>query len=92
MIFIKTLGLFVVTALTEIVVCYLPYLWLKKQGSVWLLIYPRCIESRCVCVAAIAAHHCRRPLGAAVWSPKLTPLFWDSPDIFYYRISHIPPT
>lgn len=27
----KTLGLFVATALAEIVGCYLPYLWLKKQ-------------------------------------------------------------
>jgi small multidrug resistance family-3 protein len=34
----KTLGLFVVTAVAEIVGCYLPYLWLKKNGSVWLLI------------------------------------------------------
>lgn len=35
---VKTLGLFVVTAVAEIVGCYLPYLWLKKNGSVWLLI------------------------------------------------------
>lgn len=34
---LKTLGLFVVTALAEIVGCYLPYLWLKKNGSAWLL-------------------------------------------------------
>lgn len=34
----KTLGLFVLTALAEIVGCYLPYLWLRKQGSVWLLL------------------------------------------------------
>lgn len=34
---IKTLGLFVLTALAEIVGCYLPYLWLKKGGSVFLL-------------------------------------------------------
>lgn len=34
----KTLGLFVLTALAEIVGCYLPYLWLKKGGSIWLLI------------------------------------------------------
>lgn len=33
----KTLGLFVLTALAEIVGCYLPYLWLKKGGSVLLL-------------------------------------------------------
>ncbi len=35
---IKTLGLFVLTALAEIVGCYLPYLWLRKGGSAWLLI------------------------------------------------------
>jgi len=34
----KTFGLFVLTALAEIVGCYLPYLWLKQGGSVWLLI------------------------------------------------------
>ena len=33
----KTLGLFVVTAIAEIVGCYLPYLWLKKGASAWLL-------------------------------------------------------
>ena len=35
---IKTLGLFVLTAIAEIVGCYLPYLWLRKGGSAWLLI------------------------------------------------------
>jgi small multidrug resistance family-3 protein len=34
----RTLGLFVFTALAEIVGCYLPYLWLRKGGSAWLLI------------------------------------------------------
>jgi small multidrug resistance family-3 protein len=38
MFFAKTFGLFVLTALAEIVGCYLPYLWLKKDGSVWLLV------------------------------------------------------
>ncbi|MDZ4385648.1 MAG: YnfA family protein [Moraxellaceae bacterium] len=38
MILLKTLGLFVVTALAEIIGCFLPYLWLKKQGSPWLLL------------------------------------------------------
>ena len=33
----KTLLLFLVTALAEIVGCYLPYLWLRKGGSAWLL-------------------------------------------------------
>lgn len=35
---LKTFGLFVVTAVAEIIGCYLPYLWLKKDGSPWLLI------------------------------------------------------
>jgi small multidrug resistance family-3 protein len=34
----KTFLLFVVTALAEIVGCYLPYLWLRKGGSAWLLV------------------------------------------------------
>ena len=35
---LKTLGLFVVTALAEIVGCYLPYLWLREDKSIWLLV------------------------------------------------------
>ncbi|KRG86489.1 MULTISPECIES: YnfA family protein [Stenotrophomonas] len=34
----KTLALFGVTALAEIVGCYLPWLWLRQQGSAWLLL------------------------------------------------------
>lgn len=34
----KTLALFTVTAVAEIVGCYLPYLWLKQGGSIWLLV------------------------------------------------------
>lgn len=34
----KTVALFVLTALAEIVGCYLPYLWLKQGRSVWLLL------------------------------------------------------
>jgi small multidrug resistance family-3 protein len=34
----KIFGLFIVTAIAEIVGCYLPYLWLKQNGSVWLLL------------------------------------------------------
>jgi small multidrug resistance family-3 protein len=33
-----TIALFVVTALAEIVGCYLPHLWLRRDGSVWLLV------------------------------------------------------
>ena len=34
----KTLGLFVLTAVAEIVGCYLPYLWLKKDATAGLLL------------------------------------------------------
>ena len=34
----KTIGLFLVTALAEILGCYLPYLWLKQDKSILLLI------------------------------------------------------
>ncbi len=35
---LKTFGLFVATAVAEIVGCYLPWLWLKQGGSAWLLL------------------------------------------------------
>ncbi|EPG9178673.1 YnfA family protein, partial [Serratia marcescens] len=35
---LKTTLLFFATALAEIIGCFLPYLWLKKQGSAWLLL------------------------------------------------------
>lgn len=35
---LKTTLLFIVTALAEIVGCFLPYLWLRKGGSAWLLL------------------------------------------------------
>ena len=34
----QTAGLFILTALAEIVGCFLPYLWLRRDGSIWLLI------------------------------------------------------
>lgn len=34
---LKTLALFGLTALAEILGCYLPYLWLNQGRSVWLL-------------------------------------------------------
>ena len=35
---LKTFALFALTALAEIVGCWLPWLWLRKGGSVWLLL------------------------------------------------------
>ena len=34
----KTLLLFIATAFTEILGCYLPYLWLRKGAGAWLLL------------------------------------------------------
>ncbi len=35
---LKTIALFFVTAIAEIVGCYLPYLWLTQGKSAWLLV------------------------------------------------------
>lgn len=35
---LKIFGLFLLTALAEIIGCYLPYLWLKQGYSAWLLL------------------------------------------------------
>ncbi len=35
---LKTIGLFIITAIAEIVGCYLPYLWLRQGKSIWLLV------------------------------------------------------
>lgn len=34
----KTVALYLATALAEIIGCYLPWLWLKQNGSLWLLV------------------------------------------------------
>ncbi|MBO9676872.1 YnfA family protein [Paenacidovorax monticola] len=34
----KVAGLYLVTALAEIVGCYLPWLWLRQGASAWLLV------------------------------------------------------
>jgi small multidrug resistance family-3 protein len=38
MVILKTTALFFLTALLEIVGCYLAFLWLKREGSTWLLV------------------------------------------------------
>ncbi|MAA65459.1 MAG: hypothetical protein CL581_11850 [Alteromonadaceae bacterium] len=35
---LKTIGLFIITAVAEIIGCYLPYLWLREGKSAWLLL------------------------------------------------------
>ncbi len=34
---IRTVGLFIITALAEIVGCYLVYVWLRESKPIWLL-------------------------------------------------------
>jgi small multidrug resistance family-3 protein len=38
MLLIRTFALFVLTAFAEILGCFLPYLWLRKDRSAWLLL------------------------------------------------------
>ena len=38
MLILRTFGLFVIAALAEIAGCYLTFLWLKRDGSAWLLV------------------------------------------------------
>lgn len=35
---LKTIALFFITAMAEILGCYLPYLWLRQDKSAWLLV------------------------------------------------------
>jgi len=35
---LKTALLFIATALAEILGCFLPYLWLRRNGPIWLLL------------------------------------------------------
>ena len=35
---LKTISLFFATALAETIGCYLPYLWLREDKSIWLLL------------------------------------------------------
>lgn len=38
MIIFKALVLFILTAVAEIVGCYLPFLWMRRDGTAWLLV------------------------------------------------------
>jgi small multidrug resistance family-3 protein len=38
MMIVRTLALFLMTAVAEIVGCYLPYLWLREGKPAWLLV------------------------------------------------------
>ena len=57
----KTLLLYLATAIAEIVGCYLPLLWLRGQGSGWVL-----LPAAAVSHIRLAAHPARRALGPCV--------------------------
>jgi small multidrug resistance family-3 protein len=38
MVVVRTVGLFVLTAIAEILGCYLPFLWLRRGQPAWLLL------------------------------------------------------
>lgn len=56
---LRTTLLFVITALAEIVGCYLPFLWLRQGGSAWLVV-PSALS-----LAVFAALLTLHPTGAA---------------------------
>ena len=62
---LKTTLLFFATALAEIIGCFLPYLWLKKQGS--LAIAAGGIEPDAVCLAVDAASGGQRAGLRGLW-------------------------
>ena len=45
---LKTLGVFLISAMMEILGCYLPYLWLREGKTIWLLV------PGALCLAAFA--------------------------------------
>jgi small multidrug resistance family-3 protein len=54
MLIARTIGLFILTAIAEIVGCYLPYLWLRKGASAWMLL--AAAASLCLFVWLLTLH------------------------------------
>ena len=61
---IRTLGLFIVTAIAEIVGCYLPWLWLKKGAPVWVLLPAALSLALFVCLLTLHPHAAGRVYAA----------------------------
>ena len=62
----RTFSLFLLTAIAEIVGCYLPYLWLRNRGSVWLLI-PAAGALAALCLFAQSPSDGGRPSLCRLW-------------------------
>ena len=72
MFLMETAGLFILTALAEIIGCFLPYLWLRKNGSIWLLL-PAAL-SLAAFVWLLTLHRAARarsmpPMAVCTWRP-----------------------
>lgn len=60
----KLIALFSVTAVAEIVGCYLPYLWLKQGKSAWLLFPAACSLAAFVWLLTLHPHAAGRVYAA----------------------------
>lgn len=74
--FFKTVFLFAATAFAEIIGCYLPFLWLRKGGSIWLVI--PAIISLCLFVWLLTLHPAASGRVYAAYGSiyVMTALFW----------------
>lgn len=73
---LKTIGLFICTALAEIVGCYLPYLWLKEGKSIWLLIPAACSLSLFAWLLSLHPTAAGRVYAAYGGIYIMTAIFW----------------
>ncbi|PHR71077.1 MAG: hypothetical protein COA66_10170 [Arcobacter sp.] len=84
----KTISLFLITAIGEIIGCYLPYLWLKQGKSIFLLIPAAISLALFVWLLLLHPTASGRVYAAYggvyifvafwLWSVyKVTPTFWD---------------
>jgi hypothetical protein len=62
----KTFALFLLTALAEIIGCYLPWLWLRQAASAWLLL-PAALSLTLFAWLFDAASRGRRPRVCRLW-------------------------
>jgi small multidrug resistance family-3 protein len=72
----RVIALFGVTALAEIVGCYLPYLWLKRGGSILLLVPAAAALAAFVWLLTLHPHAAGRTYAAYGGIYVVTALAW----------------
>ena len=75
-VFLKTFGLFFATAIAEIVGCYLPYLWIKRGHSPWLLVPAALALAAFVWLLSLHPHAAGRVYAAYGGVYVATALLW----------------